>query len=56
MKLENLHGRIATHGVPFLQIIVNVSNVRSTGFLMFLCSYIITIRSFVSSIHILSII
>ena len=43
MKLENLHEGIATHGVPFLQSIVNVSNVCTTGFLMFLCNYTIAI-------------
>ena len=43
ISIQNLHEGILTPGFPFLQSIVNGSNIRSTGFLIFVCSYTIAI-------------
>ena len=43
IDVENLHEGVASHGEPFLRNILNVFDVGSVGYLLFICSYTIAI-------------
>ena len=43
MELQNLHEGVASQGESFLRSIVNVSDVCSQGYLIFICGYTIAV-------------